>query len=192
MTYINTFCIVASDAVSTRRHEMQQLVIESQTAESLRVCGGCFACCKVMAIFDEGFEKDEGVWCKHCDKKGGKKCSIYHTRPIGCAKFKCQWLMGYGKEGDRPDLTKIVIDYCDVPIFGKTVLLFELTEYTLKDTAVEKIRDQHLRNGSPVGYIPLRGKKTFFVPPQLQKKLTIDVLRTFAEADTTVCVAGFI
>lgn len=68
-----------------------------------RVCGGCTACCKVMAIkdFKEGFRV-----CRHSIK--GKGCGIYESRPAPCREFICGWLGGWGTDQDRPDKIGVV------------------------------------------------------------------------------------
>jgi hypothetical protein len=38
-------------------------------AEVLRACGKCTLCCKLMPVLlDDGTDKPEGQWCKHCEK----------------------------------------------------------------------------------------------------------------------------
>lgn len=77
---------------------------------SERTCGGCTTCCKTHPIFR--IEKHAAKWCQHCNI--GKGCKIYNERPEECAGFKCQWLMGYGLDSERPDIIKIVVDYCEI------------------------------------------------------------------------------
>ncbi len=54
-----------------------------------RACGTCTMCCKLLPIPE--LEKPRQTWCRHCDKARG--CTIYETRPEGCAKYLCAYLI---------------------------------------------------------------------------------------------------
>ena len=55
-------------------------------------CGTCNLCCKLPAINDKGFEKNDYEWCKHCDI--GKGCKVYKKRPDSCQGFMCLYSIG--------------------------------------------------------------------------------------------------
>lgn len=71
----------------------------------MRRCGPCSACCHVLAIPETG----SGGWsdCQHQRKQGG--CAIYAERPTPCSSARCQWLLGFGANRDRPDLCGLVV-----------------------------------------------------------------------------------
>lgn len=74
-----------------------------------RLCGGCNACCVIPAVHGDGVEKLAYVPCKH--SRGdvlGRWCQIYDSRPLMCRGFECVWVMGYGGEWDRPDLSGVM------------------------------------------------------------------------------------
>ena len=72
----------------------------------MRECGGCTACCKIMAI-DE-LKKPPSVWCPHCEIAKG--CQIYADRPQDCRNFRCLWLDDERlPDAMRPDKTKVVL-----------------------------------------------------------------------------------
>lgn len=68
------------------------------TGQPLRDCGGCTACCSVLACASQG--KPYHCDCKHLTPGG---CAIYDERPADCAEYECFWLAGLGEEQDRPD-----------------------------------------------------------------------------------------
>ena len=73
---------------------------------SVRTCGSCSFCCKVMSI-DE-LDKPMGSWCVH--RKGPSGCSIYGSHPHSCQVFACQWLLEPSMPHRfRPDQTKVVL-----------------------------------------------------------------------------------
>lgn len=71
----------------------------------MRRCGPCSACCHTLAVP----ETDSAGWsdCQHQRKQGG--CGIYADRPAPCASARCQWLLGFGANRDRPDLCGLVV-----------------------------------------------------------------------------------
>ncbi len=73
---------------------------------TMRACGDCALCCKVMAI--EELEKPSGSWCRHC--KPGQGCLIYEKRPAECRSFNCLWLTDdrFGPHW-KPSKSKLVL-----------------------------------------------------------------------------------
>lgn len=65
-----------------------------------RNCGDCNACCSIPSIPE--LDKPEFTNCSHL-KRGYKGCTIYMDRPVSCKRFACLWLLGMGKNKDRPD-----------------------------------------------------------------------------------------
>ncbi len=126
-----------------------------------RVCGGCTACCKTHLIYE--ISKPWGMWCSHCSI--GKGCLIYADRPSGCQKFSCQWLLGFGKEEERPDRMKIVVDSIFPTPVGRVYVLFEVTEGALGSRFAQDTTQLLLGNGYPIYHVPLRGESTVHVPP---------------------------
>ncbi len=72
---------------------------------SLRECGPCTLCCKVLAVPE--LDKPAGVWCRHARKGGG--CDRYATRPPTCQAFICGWQQGLIREVLRPDRVHAVV-----------------------------------------------------------------------------------
>jgi len=78
-----------------------------------RACGGCTACCTVMAVGSIG--KPAGMTCAHACDQG---CAIYARRPAQCrSDFYCLWMRDRQDllaEEHRPDRIGIVLtDYPD-------------------------------------------------------------------------------
>lgn len=126
-----------------------------------RKCGSCTACCKTHPIFR--IEKLGGVWCEHCDI--GHHCRIHTRRPEECRDFECQWLKDFGTEADRPDKTKIVVDYCrpeDIDFL--IVSLWEVSEGALLKNYAQSLRQQFLDKKMPVLAVALSGKSELHIP----------------------------
>ena len=72
-----------------------------------RSCGGCTACCTVLAVHE--LHKPMRWACDHLDCGG---CGIYEARPRGCRDFDCLWLRGEipGDESRRPDRLGVIFD----------------------------------------------------------------------------------
>lgn len=66
-------------------------------------CGACQVCCEVLAV--EGLKESH----KKCEHQGNGNCSIYKTRPKGCAHFKCVWLTSDWPKEFRPDKSGIML-----------------------------------------------------------------------------------
>jgi uncharacterized cysteine cluster protein YcgN (CxxCxxCC family) len=77
-------------------------------ADPLRDCGGCTACCTVLAVTE--LRKPMRCACPHQQTDG---CRIYAERPRGCREFNCLWLRG-GLPADvdwRPDRLGVIFDH---------------------------------------------------------------------------------
>jgi hypothetical protein len=74
-----------------------------------RECGSCTACCKELAILEDGMSKLPGVLCEHCTVAKG--CNIYDARPNICRTYHCLWRslpeMGEAWRPDRSDVLMI-------------------------------------------------------------------------------------
>ncbi len=128
-----------------------------------RTCGNCTACCKPMPIIELG--KPFGEWCRHCDK--GIGCRIYPERPDSCKEFRCQWLMGLGREDERPDRIKVILDFVDFEdgLPGGLLQIWEVSEGALEKIFSQSVTENILYQGIWVSHIPLHGKKKLFQPP---------------------------
>ena len=73
---------------------------------SVRECGSCSLCCKVIGI--EALDKPPGKWCSHFAR--GTGCSIYGDTPAECRQFQCFWTLGTLKGDEwKPDRCKLVV-----------------------------------------------------------------------------------
>ncbi len=77
-----------------------------------RECGGCTGCCKSVSVEALG----KPMNCR-CEFQKDHECTIYPNRPLECRLFGCAWLMGYGKESDRPDKSGLLL-YVDRGLNG--------------------------------------------------------------------------
>lgn len=78
------------------------------------LCGGCTACCTLMAVDFPTYRKPPRETCTHCVKGG---CGIYADRPNPCVGFQCGWLVSQQMEprdampsAARPDRSGVVIE----------------------------------------------------------------------------------
>jgi len=133
---------------------------EEATGTSTRSCGKCTACCKTHPILE--LAKPASKWCSHCQI--GKGCAIYGDHPQGCKEFSCQWLLGRGQDGDRPDQVKIVIDNFILPVLGDMIIFFEVTEGSIRGSFATKETRFLLSVGRAVCHLPLAGRNTLYVP----------------------------
>jgi hypothetical protein len=79
-----------------------------------RECGTCTACCKELAILDDGMRKLPGMLCQHCSV--GKGCGIYESRPTVCRTYHCLWRsLPQMSDAWRPDQSGILMIPVDVP-----------------------------------------------------------------------------
>jgi hypothetical protein len=87
-------------------HVVTELQVDPPS-DARRNCGGCTACCTVLAV-DE-LRKPMRWACQHLACNG---CRIYEARPKGCREFDCLWLRGEiaGNESRRPDRLGIIFD----------------------------------------------------------------------------------
>ncbi|MGY3493962.1 Fe-S-cluster containining protein [Bradyrhizobium sp. USDA 4502] len=81
-------------------------------APTVRQCGSCTLCCKVLEVTDLG--KPVNTVCSHILAGGG--CEIYHERPRQCRSFSCAWLQGHLDDDWFPETTGMV------PHFGLDAL----------------------------------------------------------------------
>jgi Fe-S-cluster containining protein len=129
----------------------------------MRECGGCTACCKTHPI--ESIPKAQNTWCTHCLK--GKGCDIYATRPSACAEFKCQWLMGYGSDSERPDKVRVVVDFHTMEALGAEVLMIcEVSHGGLEHPFAGKALEYGFRLGKPVFVQHADGRQKAYFPRQ--------------------------
>jgi hypothetical protein len=122
-----------------------------------RSCGGCTACCKTHAVLE--IKKPTGKWCSHCNP--GQGCRIYSKHPKSCAEFECQWLKGFGKNEDRPDGTKIVLDLCTGitdSVLPNFLQIWEVSGKALHGSFAKESVRIGLENGFPVFLISTSGK----------------------------------
>jgi hypothetical protein len=122
-----------------------------------RSCSGCTACCKTHAVFE--IKKPMGTWCSHCNP--GQGCRIYPKHPKSCAEFECQWLKGFGKNEDRPDRTKIVLDLCTSitnSVLPNFLQIWEVSGKSLHGLFAKESVRISLENGFPVFLISTSGK----------------------------------
>ena len=73
---------------------------------SIRPCGSCSLCCKVIGI--AALDKPAGQWCPHFARGAG--CAIYAEAPSECRQFQCFW-SNETLKGDewKPDRCKLVV-----------------------------------------------------------------------------------
>lgn len=85
-----------------------------------RRCGTCSLCCRVLRV--EPLRKLGGVACTHQDEGSPTPCGIHGSpdRPALCGAYRCAWLQGRFKAGDRPDQLGAVLDVA--PQVGLPVL----------------------------------------------------------------------
>lgn len=82
---------------------LRKLLYKSSSANGVRECGDCTACCTVMAVQELG----KGMY-RACEHVGGGGCSIYEDRPRSCRLWSCQWRLGE-LDGERPDRSGIIV-----------------------------------------------------------------------------------
>ena len=71
-----------------------------------RECGECSLCCTVLRV-DE-LRKLGGTPCVH--QRAGGGCGIHPRRPGICRAYRCLWLGGGLRDGDRPEALGAVLD----------------------------------------------------------------------------------
>jgi hypothetical protein len=128
-----------------------------------RTCNGCTACCKTHAVEEVG--SIAGIWCPQCQI--GVKCLIYEDRPLGCRRYSCVWLQGKGKESDRPDRLKIVMDYLDVQFRDEEIPIFnfwEVEKGSIDQPRVQQIMITNIKAGNIVVHRSLYEPPTYYFP----------------------------
>lgn len=73
------------------RESQGSWMLDIPVAPTVRQCGSCTLCCKVLEVTD--LNKPVNTVCKHAPGGGG--CEIYEHRPRQCRSFSCGWLQGY-------------------------------------------------------------------------------------------------
>jgi hypothetical protein len=111
-----------------------------------RTCGGCNACCSVLAISD--LKKKAGVDCVHLDRtKSEHHCTIYETRPRDCSEYTCGWVrnVGFGDDEHRPDKVGVLFTPRDnkwevAPFAGPfTLIAHETREGAFEEPEAQKL-----------------------------------------------------
>ena len=132
------------------------------TAE--RICDGCTACCMPLDIEESGFSKPRGQWCQHCNI--GRGCNIYTSRPLMCNEFRCQWLMGFGTNEQRPDKIGFVPDFHKESLFTNGLAQFwEVEEGAFERPACRVLANIALEGNIRVMYLYISGHKKLALPP---------------------------
>lgn len=127
-----------------------------------RFCGGCTACCTAMGVRE--LTKPAGAVCPHCES--GVGCSLYPKRPNSCASFRCQWLLGFGKHGDRPDISGAILDFVahEEGLPGGILQIWEVHEGGFVSPLAQQASESALSCGIWVSRISLSGKKILYQP----------------------------
>jgi len=73
---------------------------------TVRSCGSCSLCCKVLEVTDVG--KPVNEICRHSTSGG---CTIYNERPRMCRSFSCAWLQGHVDDDWFPEAAGIVLHF---------------------------------------------------------------------------------
>lgn len=124
-----------------------------------RSCGSCTACCKDLAILEEGLKKVPGVDCQHCIQ--GKGCGIYETRGTTCRTYNCMWRSLPNLDDSwRPDLSGILINHEEAPDGNQNGLAANL----ILISSAEILRESRFASMA-AGFIQ-SGTATFLVVPQ--------------------------
>lgn len=76
-------------------------------APTVRQCGSCTLCCKVLEVTD--LDKPVNTVCRHILAGGG--CEIYDERPRQCRSFSCAWLQGHLDDNWFPETVGMVLHY---------------------------------------------------------------------------------
>lgn len=74
---------------------------------TVRQCGSCTLCCKVLEVTDLG--KPLNTVCNHIQAGGG--CEIYSERPRQCRSFSCAWLQGHLDDDWFPETAGMVAHF---------------------------------------------------------------------------------
>jgi hypothetical protein len=86
-----------------------------------RKCGGCTACCTMVAVELPEGHKPANVRCRYLRSSG---CSIYRDRPEPCVYWSCRWLFD-PETADlrRPDRAGYIVDpqFSTIMLDGKPI-----------------------------------------------------------------------
>jgi hypothetical protein len=86
----------------------QDLEASRQPLARHRRCGECTACCTFMYVPD--LNKPAKTPCPKCTASG---CGIYHSRPLVCRGWGCEWWLGHLglTDAQRPDKLGLMFSY---------------------------------------------------------------------------------
>ena len=116
-----------------------------------RRCGGCIECCIALGV--AAMDAPEGTKCR--EAKSGVGCKIYHSpeRPKDpCDVYRCGWLIGFGKNADRPDKSGVIFNQHSHPRHGFNIL----TAHETRRGAAGKRRIQaYLDSAQARGYVTI-------------------------------------
>lgn len=140
---------------------------ESEPEEEARVrtrsCGGCTACCSVLANSELVPAKPTYTPCPHqCDKG----CSIQESKPMGCVKFSCLWLHDSGKmfdESERPDLLGVVC-VAEATNLGPTIRVWEFHKGALDSRKVTGLIQRWAKGIAVIGIPHNNGSRRLWGP----------------------------
>jgi hypothetical protein len=90
---------------------------------------------------------------------------------MGCQEFRCQLLAGYGDETDRPDKSKVVIDYIEFAD-GKILSIWEVTESAINRRFAREVTSFGLETlRIPVVHALLPDEKTVLFPDGTRRNI---------------------
>lgn len=167
---------------------------------SMRRCGECTLCCRLLPVADSGLKKPAGERCQHQRMTG---CAIYSDRPTSCRLWSCAWLLDDQATAgmSRPDRAHYVVDmmkdYVEVsdPETGETVMKQPVAQIWADPKHPDAHRDPALREmldkmkiAGLVRYTNAPGRNgVLLVPPSLtgQAEFVEIQSNTTAEAQHT-------
>jgi hypothetical protein len=128
--------------------------------DSIRKCGECQLCCRLVPVRSPLLDKDAGQTCPHQRFKKG--CLVHATAqmPSECRKWNCRWLINDDTADlSRPDRTHYVIDivpdYVTMPHPGSgTLQHIQVVQIWIDPRHPEAHRDPALRR-----YLERRGQE---------------------------------
>lgn len=85
-------------------------MFDPSTRSPHKTCGGCTACCHIIAVAEIGVRSFAG--CPHVKSPPATTpgCGIYPTRPQSCQLWSCVWLGSDWPDELRPDRCGVVFD----------------------------------------------------------------------------------
>lgn len=98
--------------------------------------------------------------------------------------------MGIGEENDRPDISKVILDYIchSENLLGEVMQMWEVSEGALDKAFLCRTTREILSCGIWVLHIPLRGGKKLLQPPN--KIVTQDIGDALLREDFILVVPG--